>query len=176
MPGRRVAARRERRARDEAVRAADAALSLDDVRTALGDQVRLHPTERHEAVRSIGSIIAAAASDANYQSFSGQLVLAGVERPVAVGQMILVFDAVEKAERTFASVAQAAHLRTRVQECQVAVETAATSGLVSYWGYIHRNKTIDVLTLDTLDPQVLSMTTFRALVSVAAERLGRVDS
>jgi len=157
------------------VRALVALLSVEDVRDALGEQVRLHPSAQHEAVRSIGSIIAAAASDAAYRSFSGQLVLAGVERPVAVGQMVLVFDAEDKAEKTFTSVAQAAHLRTRLQECQVAVETAATGGLVSYWGYVHRGKSIVVLTLDTLDPQVLSMTSFRSLVTGVAEKLARAE-
>jgi hypothetical protein len=151
--------------------AVDALLTLGAVRNALGDQVRLQPGAQNQAVQSIGSIIAAAASDAAYRSFAGQLVLASVERPVAVGQMVLVFESEEKAERTFTTVADAAHLRARLQDCQVAVETSATSGLVSYWGYIFRGRTLVVLTLDTLDPQVLSMTSFRSLVSEAAERL-----
>jgi hypothetical protein len=155
------------------VRAAGALLTADEAQSALGDQIRLHPGAQHEAVRSIGSIIAAAARDAAYRSFSGHLVLAGVERPVAIGQMVLVFDSEETAQRTFESVAQAAHLKTRLQDCQVAVETATTSGLVSYWGYIFRGSSIVVLTLDTLDPQVLSMTSFRALVSTSADRLVR---
>jgi hypothetical protein len=153
------------------VKATAGLLPIQDVREALGDQVRVQPGTDDEAVRSIGSIIAAAASDAAYRSLSGQLVLAGVERPVAVAQMVLVFDSVEKAERTFGTVAEAAHLRTRLRDCQVAVETSTTSGLVSYWGYIQFGPNLVVLTLDTLDPQVLSMTSFRSLVSAAAERL-----
>ena len=156
------------------MKAVQALLSAEDARGALGDQVRLHAGAQNEAVRSIGSIIAAAAEDAAYRSFTGQLVLAGVERPVAIGQMVLVFDGESTAERTFSTVAEAAHLRTRLQDCQVAVETTTTSGLVSYWGYIQRGAAIIVLTLDTLDPQVLSMTTFRSLVSIAADRLARL--
>ena len=153
------------------MKATAALLPLPVAREALGDEVRLQAGTDDQAVRSLGSIIAAAASDAAYRSLSGHLVLAGVERPVAVAQMVLVFDSSDKAEKTFNTVAEAAHLRTRLRDCQVAVETSTTSGLVSYWGYIQYGPNLVVLTLDTLDPQVLSMTSFRSLVSAAAERL-----
>jgi hypothetical protein len=157
--------------------AADALLSASEVSGALGEHVRLLPGPRHAAIEPIGSILAAAANDVAYGAFSGQLVLATVERPIAVGEMILVFDSEEKAEQTFTSVAEAAHLRTSLGGSQVAVETTTVpSGLVSYWGYVFHRQSIAVLTLDTLDPHVLSMTTFRTLVTLAAGKLETADS
>jgi hypothetical protein len=86
--------------------------------------------------------------------------------------MVLTFDPAERASHTFDQVAQAAHLRTELEGAAVAVETVTgQQGVVSYWGYIHRGSVIIVLTLDTLDPQAVSMSEFRALVTRAAERL-----
>ena len=94
------------------------------------------------------------------------------DRPIAVGALALVFDSDVKAERTFAQVADAAHVRAQVDGCAVAVETVTgAGGLVSYWGFLHRDAAIVVLTLDTVDPQYVSVADLRALVSVTAERL-----
>jgi hypothetical protein len=123
---------------------------------------------------SIGSVVAAAARDAAYRSYTGKISVEDTERPLAVGTMALVFGSVDTAERTFANVASAAHMRTRVSESSVAVETVtAQNGLVSYWGYLQRNDWILILTLDTMDPQIVSMTDFRSLVTAAAERMER---
>jgi hypothetical protein len=89
-----------------------------------------------------------------------------------VGALALVLPSQTVADETFARVAAAAHLRIALGECSVAVETVtAPTGLVSYWGYIHRDRVIVVLTLDTLDPQQVSMSDFRALVTRASSRV-----
>jgi hypothetical protein len=88
--------------------------------------------------------------------------------------MILRFGDDRTAGETFDRVGGAAHLRTRIGECQVAVETVtAPSGLVSYWAYVYLLRNIVILTMDTLDPQRVSMSDFRQLVTGAAERLER---
>ena len=74
-------------------------------------------------------------------------------------------------------VAEAAHLKTRLGQCEVAVETtSASGGLVSYWGYVYLGSQIVILTLDTVDPQAVSMTHFRSLVQAAAARLERLPA
>ncbi len=152
--------------------AADLLVDSSEVRDALGPEVTVEPGREHRAMTAIGGVVAAAASDAAYRSFGGYLVLAGARRPIAVGEMALVFDTPITAEQTFDHVASAAHLRTRVGDCNVAVETVtAPSGLVSYWGYLQRQDSIVVLTLDTLDPLTISMTTFRSLVTLGVSRL-----
>lgn len=151
-----------------------AALLLEsgEVGHALGPEVTVEPGREHRAMTAIGGVVAAAASDAAYCSFGGYLAPAGVRRPIAVGEMALVFDTCSTAEQTFDHVAGAAHLRTRVGDCNVAVETVtAPNGLVSYWGYLQRRDSIVVLTLDTLDPMSISMSTFRSLVTLGVERL-----
>jgi hypothetical protein len=147
-------------------------LTREDVQQALGPAVSIAQSKAHKAVDTIGSVVAVAARDAGYRSFSGHLTVNGAQRPLAVGQMALLFDQVPVAVRTFTQVAQAAHLRTRVGAADAAVETVtASTGLVSYWGYLHCQEAIIVLTLDTVDPQEVSMSTFRSLVIRAAERL-----
>jgi hypothetical protein len=90
--------------------------------------------------------------------------------------MALVFDAPEKAAHTFAQVARAAHLSTDVDGSHVAVETVTgPTGLVSYWGFLHRRQAIVIVTLDTVDPQHVSIADLRSLVSQIAVRLQRAD-
>jgi hypothetical protein len=150
-------------------------LGRQELRKALGSQVRLQGSHERGAAMSIGTVVAAAAHDSAYRSYTGQITVEGTDRPIAVGTMALVFDTVAKAERTFSQVASAAHMRTRVGECSVAVETVtATSGLVSYWGFLRFRECMVILTLDTMDPQIISMTDFRSLTSAAAERIETV--
>lgn len=132
----------------------------------------LHLSKEHAAVKAIGNVVDRAASDAAYRSFGGHVILDEAQRPVAVGEMVLVFDVLEKATNTFSHVAEAAHLRTRLGGCEVAVETVtAASGLVSYWAFIHFQHVIAILTLDTVDPNDVSMTSFRSLVTLWLEKV-----
>jgi hypothetical protein len=149
------------------------------VQAALGPTVLVEPEPRTEAPRSeIGAVIRAAAADSAYRRFRGHLL--SEERPgaVEVGTMVLVFGDAGTADRTFGLVAQAAHLRTELEGCNVAVETVAgPGGLVSYWGYVQRGTTIVVVTLDTPDPQRVSISDLRAIMSTVAARLhGRQDT
>ncbi|MGI8968216.1 MAG: hypothetical protein ACR2GA_03835 [Chloroflexota bacterium] len=147
-------------------------LSARDVEQALGTGAAADSAREHGAVQAIGSIVAAAARDAAYRSFNARIPVDDVYRPVAVGEMALLFDNLGTAENTFAQVAGAAHLRAKVGECKVAVETVtAVSGLVSYWAFLQLGPSIVVLTLDTMDPQEVSMTNFRALVTRCSELL-----
>lgn len=152
--------------------ARDALLAVQDIQAALGPRIRLLPAAGSVAPTTLGNILRQAARDSAFHSFSGFVNLDGKDRPVGVSEMILEFDMEVKAMQTFDRVAAAAHLRTTVNRSEVAVETAAgEAGLVSYWGFIYRSNTIVVLTLDTFDPQHLSMADFRALVVLGAERL-----
>jgi hypothetical protein len=154
------------------VNATSLVLTNEDVRIALGESARIEPGSAAAAPTTVGQVLRAAASDSAYGRFVGVSVGEGQERPLAVGSMALIFDSGETATRTFDQVAQAAHMRTEVEGAAVAVETVTgQNGLVSYWGYLHRGAVIIVLTLDTLDPQAIAMTEFRALVVRAAERL-----
>ena len=144
----------------------------DEIRTALGSAVDLQVSRQPGTARSIGSVIAAAARDSAFRSYAGSISIEGTDRPLAVGTMALVFHSEQAAESTFGQVAAAAHLRTRIGECNVAVETVtAASGLVSYWGYLYRRECLVIMTLDTVDPQKVSMTEFRALMTAEAERI-----
>jgi hypothetical protein len=117
-------------------------------------------------------VIQAAAKDSAFRRFTGEVALPDGERPVTVSAMALIFDSAALAARTFDRVAEAAHLRAKLDGCDVAVETVtSTGGLVSYWGYVHRDAALVVLTLDTLDPQHISVADLRSLTRVAADRL-----
>jgi len=120
---------------------------------------------------SVGDVLRSAAADSAYRQFRGQLVLNEEPRPLTVSQLALVFESDVIAQRTFDQVAAAAHLRAEVDHCEVAVETVATAGLVGYWGFVHRDRAILVLTLDTLDPQHVSVADLRGLVLAAAGRM-----
>jgi hypothetical protein len=154
------------------VRADRLLLDVTEAQRALGANVQLQSGKDNSAVRQIGNVVAAAAADAAYRSLNGTVSLENGDRPVAVGEMALVFEREAIAERTFTQVAEAAHLRTKLGECSVAVETVtAPSGLVSYWGFLHLANSIVVLTLDTLDPNEISMSDFRSLVTRSSEVL-----
>lgn len=147
-------------------------LERDDVVLALGGNVTLLPTgERWNG--AIGEVLQAAAADSDYVRFAGSVEDGDEERPVAVGDMVLVFSSDETAARTFDVVAQASHLRSELEGAEVSVETVpGANGLVSYWGYVHRGPVISVLTLDTLAPQQIAMPEFRSLMMRAAQRIG----
>jgi hypothetical protein len=155
-----------------AVKAADLLLSENEVRSVLGPSVRVSAAVGQPSPESIGEVLRAAAVDSAYARFGGASSSESEERPVAVGLLALVFDSPTTAGRTFDQVSQAAHMRTEIDECSVAVETVSgAGGLVSYWGFVHRGSAIVVVTLDTVDPQTVSMTQFRSLAIATAERL-----
>lgn len=146
--------------------------SADEVRDALGSRVFVEEAGARSGAEVSGDVIKSAARDSAYRHFQGGLVGAGPEHPVAVNAMGLIFDTATRAERTFAEVAKAAHLKTQVDQCDVAVETVTgSSGLVSYWGYVQRGPALVILTVDTLDPQEVSIADLRSLVSVVTSRL-----
>jgi hypothetical protein len=151
-------------------------LSRAEIQSALGPGIHLNDSNRGSQVQALGSVIGAAAIDTAFRAVRGLYAGDGGEGVLAVGMMALVFDSEQRAATTFNSVGEAAHLRTKVGDSLVAVETVtAQSGLVSYWGYIQHGPAILVLTLDTLDPQRISMSDFRALVTHAAARLERAS-
>jgi hypothetical protein len=147
-------------------------LTREQILESLGHRVRLQVSKEPGKAQSMGSVVAAAARDSAYRSYAGAVPLEDSERPVAVACMSLIFDAAIKSERTFSQVAAAAHLRTKLGECSVAVETVTSAtGLVSYWGFLQLAECMVILTLDTVDPHTISMTDFRSLVSAAAEQM-----
>jgi hypothetical protein len=145
-----------------------------EVMTALGPRIQVDaPTTAGSS--AVGEVLRAAAVSSAYRHFVGRLHLDDRQHALVVGSLGLIFDSAEKAERTFAQVAQAAHLRIQLGSCEVAVETVtAASGVVSYWAFVHLRESIVVLTLDTADPQEISMSDFRLLVSSVAERMESV--
>lgn len=152
--------------------AASLLLTQDDVRFALGSAIGITAAAGNWATQPLGEVLRAAAVDSAFTRYTGGAVVNGEDRPVAVGSMVLVFDGPETAARLFDQVGQAAHLRAEVEHVPVAVETVtAPSGLVSYWGFAHQGQVILIVTLDTLDPQEVSMSEFRSLVMRAVERM-----
>ncbi|MBV9279157.1 MAG: hypothetical protein JOZ41_03665 [Chloroflexi bacterium] len=144
----------------------------DEVRVALGPDVRLEPASSTAPAGGAGGVIKAAAADSAFRRFAGSLLQAPEPSPMAVSALALVFESAPMAMHTFTQVAEAAHLRVQLDGSSVAVETVtAPSGLVSYWGFVHRDRAIVVLTLDTVDPQRLSVGSLRSLASIAAKRL-----
>jgi hypothetical protein len=116
------------------------------------------------------------AVDSAYRRFTGDVTSNGATRRLAVSVMALLFDSPEKVRHTYQQVADAAHLRTQIQGADVAVETVtAPSGLVSYWGYVFRDSVIVIVTLDTLDPQQVSIADLRSLMTVAARKLASLS-
>ncbi len=151
--------------------------TLDEVREALGDRVSIEELPGRSAAQSVGDVIRAAARDSAYRHFRGRLSAGEADRPIVVSAMVLVFDSADPASRTFGEVAKAAHLKTQVDGCDVAVETVAgANGLVSYWGFLQRGPALVVLTVDTLDPQQISITDLRSLVTVMAGRLEALEA
>jgi hypothetical protein len=142
-----------------------------EIVTALGPRVQLEPPTTTGS-STVGEVLRAAAVGSAYRHFVGRLNLDDKQHPIVVGSLGLVFDTAEKAARTFEQVGQAAHLRIQLGACDVAVETVtAPNGVVSYWAFVRLGEGIVVLTLDTTDPQEISMSDFRLLVSSVAERL-----
>jgi hypothetical protein len=147
-------------------------LTREQILASLGHRVRLQVSKEPGKAQSMGSVVAAAAPDSAYRSYAGTVPMEDSERPIAVACMALVFDGPAKSEHTFSQVAAAAHLRTKLGDCNVAVETVTSAtGLVSYWGFLQLQQCMIILTLDTVDPHTISMTDFRALVSAAAEHM-----
>ncbi len=147
-------------------------LTGQEVRAALGSHVRLDGPKHGASSPAAGDLIKGAAADSAFRQFSGSVEAGDSLRPVSVSTMALVFDSRAKAAHTFGQVAAAAHLRAQLDGSDVAVETVtAPSGLVSYWGFVHKEEAIVVLTLDTLDPQRLSIGDLRSLATATARRL-----
>jgi hypothetical protein len=149
-------------------------LSSTEIQRALGPEVRLHDSSKRAQVQALGDVLGATAVETAFRSVSGVLESETGDVALAVATLALVFDTEDRASATFNSVGQVAHLRTRVGASMVAVETVtAPSGLVSYWGYVHHGQIMVIVTLDTLDPQKISMTDFRAVVTLTADRIER---
>lgn len=149
-------------------------LSPSEIQRALGPEVQLVDSGKPAQVQALGDVLGASAIETAFRAVSGILHAEAGDIALAVATMALVFDSDERASATFNSVGQAAHLRTKVAGSMVAVETVtASSGLVSYWGYVHHGPVMVIVTLDTLDPQRVSMTEFRAVVSLTADRVDR---
>ena len=126
---------------------------------------------------AVGEVLRAAAVESAYRRFRGRIVVEDVERAITISCLALVFDSEAVTDRTFRQVAEAAHLRTRLNDVDVAVETVtAPSGLVSYWGYAEAGSVIVVVTLDTVDPREVSIAELRSILSVLVTRLGTLDS
>lgn len=154
--------------------ASEILLSPDDIRSALASVAHVEAAPGGPS-GEVGEVLRAAAVDSAYARFRAGAAVQDVQIPVVVGILALVFDSDVKAERTFGQVAAAAHLRHELEGCQVAVETATSpQGLVSYWAFVYRGPAIAVLTLDTVNPQDVSMSDFRPLVLRVAERLNAV--
>jgi hypothetical protein len=148
--------------------------SANEIQRALGPEVHLADSSKPANVQALGDVLGVTAIETAFRSVSGVLHSEASDVALAVATLALVFDTEERAFATFNSVGQVAHLRTKVGASMVAVETVtAPSGLVSYWGYIHHAQVMVVVTLDTLDPQRISMTEFRAVVTLTADRLER---
>lgn len=154
------------------MRAESLLFGLADVRDALGPRVQLEVARENGSSTGVGEVVRSAAADSAFRRFKGTVTLDGQSRPLAVSGLSLVFDTPAKAARTFEVVAEAAHLRTRLEGCSVAVETVTSpAGLVSYWGFLWLDEAIVIVTIDTVDPQQVSITDLRSLVMVAARRL-----
>jgi hypothetical protein len=149
-------------------------LSSTEIQRALGPDVRLQDSSKRAQVHALGDVLGATAVETAFRSVSGVLESETGDVALAVATLALVFDSEDRASATFNSVGQVAHLRTKVGASMVAVETVtAPSGLVSYWGYVHHGQIMVIVTLDTLDPQKVSMTDFRAVVTLTADRIER---
>lgn len=149
-------------------------LSSTEIQRALGPEVRLHDSSGSNQVQALGDVLGATAIETAFRSVTGVLHSEAGDVALAVAALALCFDSEERASATFNSVGQVAHLRTKVGTSMVAVETVtAPSGLVSYWGYVHYGQVLMIVTLDTLDPQKISMSDFRAVVTLTADRIER---
>jgi hypothetical protein len=149
-------------------------LSTAEIQRALGPEVHLTESSKSAQVQALGDVLGATAVETAFRSVSGVLHSEIGDIALAVATLALLFDTEERASATFNSVGQVAHLRTRVGASMVAVETVtAPTGLVSYWGYVHHARVMVLVTLDTLDPQRISMTEFRAVVTLTVDRLER---
>lgn len=159
------------------MRAENLLLDSSEVGEALRARMTASSPARTGAVSGISGVLQAAAVDSAYRRYTGVVQADEEALPASVTIMALVFDGPELASRTFGVVAEAAHMRTQVNGSDVAVETVSSpQGLVSYWGFVHRDEAIVVIALDTLDPQRLSIADLRTLVGLETLRLDRVLS
>lgn len=147
-------------------------LSSLEIQRALGPDVQLADSSKPAQVQALSDVLGATAIETAFHSVSGRVHSENGDIALAVATLALVFDTEKRASATFNSVGQVAHLRTKVGASMVAVETVtSSSGLVSYWGYVHHAEVMVIVTLDTLDPQRISMTEFRAVVTLTVDRL-----
>ncbi|MGH2447072.1 MAG: hypothetical protein ACRDFS_00485 [Chloroflexota bacterium] len=151
------------------MKAAALLLSLDDVRDVLPPGSTLARTDEPAPSGSVGEVLRAAATDSVYRRFRGQLPDGSL---VTIAELGVILGSTQVAAHTFEQVVKAAHLHTELDGASVAVETVtAPSGLVSYWGFVHAGQAIVILTIDTLDPQRVSIAALRSLASLAAQKL-----
>ena len=147
-------------------------ISAADVREALGVGVFVEVGGEPSPGQQLGTVLGAAAVATAYRSYSGRAALEDGSVPIKIGLLVLVFASAAISHKTFAQVASASHLRTKIDSLEVSVETVtAPNGLVSYWAYLHRGPILAIATLDTLDPGRVSMTEFRSLVTRFADHL-----
>lgn len=148
--------------------------TLDEVQKALGPAVHVE-SPSGQTIGGLGDVIRSAAVDSGFRRFSGQMTQGDQTAPIAVSALALVFASRDIASRMYSHVAEAAHLRIQLSGCDVAVETVSSKrDVVSYWGFLHRDQVIVVLTLDTLDVQPVSIADLRSLVLATADKLERV--
>jgi hypothetical protein len=150
-------------------------LTASDAREALGSGVILEIGGSSARVEQLGGVLGAAAVSSAFRSFAGRAIADEDAVPLRVSLMALVFADDGISARTFAQVAKASHLRTKLGGTDVSVETVtAPNGLVSYWSYLSLGRVLVIATLDTLDPARMSMTEFRSLVTKLSEHLERL--
>lgn len=146
-------------------------LTLEEVQEAMGPAAHLEQSSVRTS-GGMGEMIRSAAADSSFRRFNGHVHHGNHAAPVAISAMALLFDSCDTASRTYAQVAEAAHLRTQISGTDVAVETVSSQrDVVSYWGFLYRHRVILVLTLDTLDVQQVSIGDLRSLVLTAADKM-----
>jgi len=159
---------------DVAIDPANVLLTPAETRTALGPGVFLENSRGTKQTEELGTMLKAAAVSSAFCSYAGRAQEDDTEVPVQIGLMALVFKSEHAATYMFDQVAQASHLRTKLDDVDVAVETVtASNGLVSYWSYLHLHTVLGIATVDTLDPARVSMTEFRSLVGTFSDHVKR---
>lgn len=146
-------------------------LTAEDVGVALGPDVAVRAATAQQPEGS-GQMLRAAARDSAYASLAGETAHGSETHVFRIGVLALVFADERQAGITFDHVAEATHLRTEIEGSRVAVETVkGAGGTVSYWGYLCREDTIVVVTLDTNAPERFTIADLRSLVQIEVQKL-----
>lgn len=149
-------------------------LGPTEARDALGAGIVLEESKTQGQIQHMGQVLGTTAISSAFRSYAGRALNEEDSVPLQVGLMALVFADDRIVRHTFEQVARASHMRTKLGATDVSVETVAgANGLVSYWCYLSLGPVLIIATLDTLDPQRVSMTEFRSLVTRSSEHLER---